>query len=106
MVEKLEDMEEYYRKRARGFEEEFYQGSNPVRQRELQIIVDFSKRTFKNRRVLDVACGTGCWTQVVSETARSIVGVDIAQEMLEVAKTKIYKCPVSFCKGDAYGLCF
>jgi ubiquinone/menaquinone biosynthesis C-methylase UbiE len=99
-------MKEYYRRRARVFEEEFYQGSNNVRQKELRIIADFSERTFRNRRVLDVACGTGYWTQIISETAQSIVGVDIAQEMLEVAKTKKYKCPVSFCKGDAYSLSF
>lgn len=99
-------MEEYYRRRARGFEEEFYQGGNNVRQRELQIMADFSKGTLMNRRVLDVACGTGYWTRIVSETAQSIIGVDIAQEMLEIAKKKTYKCPVSFCKGDAYSLSY
>ena len=99
-------MEEYYRRRAKRYEEEFYQGSNNVRQRELEIIAEVSKKTLENRRVLDVACGTGYWTQIVSETARSIVGTDIAQEMLEIAKTKKYNCPVSFCKGDAYCLSF
>jgi ubiquinone/menaquinone biosynthesis C-methylase UbiE len=99
-------MEEYYRRRAKRYEEEFYQGSNNVRQRELGIIAEVSRNKLRDRRVLDVACGTGYWTQIASETARCIVGTDIAQEMLEIAKTKKYDCPVSFCKGDAYCLSF
>jgi ubiquinone/menaquinone biosynthesis C-methylase UbiE len=99
------NMEEYYRRRAKIYEE-FYQGSNYVRQRELEIITDALRKTFEDRRVLDVACGTGYWTKTVSETARSIVGVDVAQEMLEIAKAKKYECPVSFLKEDAYSLSF
>jgi ubiquinone/menaquinone biosynthesis C-methylase UbiE len=98
-------LEEYYRRRAKRYEE-FYQGSNNVRQRELEIIADVSRKTFEDRRVLDVACGTGYWTQIVSETANSMVGVDVAQEMLDVARAKKYKCSVSFLKGDAYSLSF
>jgi ubiquinone/menaquinone biosynthesis C-methylase UbiE len=99
-------MEEYYRRRAKGFDEEYYQGRDPLRQKELQYIADVSKEALKARKVLDVACGTAYWTQIVSETAQSIAGTDFAEEMLEIAKRKHFNCPVSFCKADAYSLPF
>jgi SAM-dependent methyltransferase len=99
-------LEEYYRRRAKSYEEEFYHGSNDVRQRELEIIADVSMKTFEGRRVLDVACGTAYWTNFVSETAESIVGTDIAEEMLEIAKEKQFKCPVSLCKANVFHLPF
>jgi ubiquinone/menaquinone biosynthesis C-methylase UbiE len=101
------DMEEYYRRRAKGYDEEIYQTrADPARQEELQSIADVSKEALKARRVLDVACGTGHWTEIVSETAQSIVGTDIAKEMLEIAGKKQFKCPVSFCRADAFNLPF
>ena len=99
-------MEGYYRKRAREYEEEFYRGSNSVRQKELESIADASQEVLKARTVLDVACGTGYWIEIVSETAQSIVGTDIAEEMLEIAKQKQFRCPVSFCKADVFDLPF
>jgi len=99
-------MEEYYRRRAKGFDEDFYQGRDIFRQKELQGIADVSREVLKARRVLDVACGTAYWTQIVSETAQSIVGADLAEEMLEIAEGKRFKCPVSFCRADVFSLPF
>ncbi len=79
-------MEEYYRRRARVFDEELYKGRDFVRQKELQRIANVSKEALKARRVLDVACGTAYWTEIVSETAQSIVGTDFAEEMLKIAE--------------------
>jgi len=99
-------MEEYYRKRAKGYDEELYQARKFGRQEEMQCIADFSKEVLKARRVLDVACGTAYWTQIVSETAESIVGTDFAEEMLEIARKKHFRCPVSFLKADVFKLSF
>jgi ubiquinone/menaquinone biosynthesis C-methylase UbiE len=101
------EMKEYYRRRAKGYDEELYQTrADLARQEELQSIADVSREALKARRVLDVACGTGYWTEIVSETARSIVGADIAKEMLEIARGKQFKCPVSFCRADVFNLPF
>ena len=99
-------MEEYYRRRARGFDEEFYHGRDSARYEELQGIANISREALKARRVLDLACGTAYWTQIVSETAHSIVGADFAKEMLEIAERKQFECPVSFCRSDAFSLPF
>jgi len=98
-------MEEYYRKRAEEYEE-IYRREDPVRREELRVLANALRKTLKGRKVLEIACGTEYWTQFLSEAAQSIVAIDVAQEMLEIAKRKHYECPVSFCKGDAYALAF
>jgi ubiquinone/menaquinone biosynthesis C-methylase UbiE len=98
-------MEDYYRRRAEEYEEIYYR-SELVTQEEIKKIANTLKERLKGRRVLETACGTGYWTQVLSETAQSIVAIDIAQEMLEIAKRKKYRCPVSILREDAYNLSF
>jgi len=98
-------MEDYYRRRAEEYEEIYYR-SELVTQEEIKKIADTLKEKLKGRGVLEIACGTGYWTQVLSDTAQSIVATDIAQEMLEIAKRKQYRCPVSFLREDAYNLSF
>lgn len=94
-------MEEYYRKRAVGYEE-IYHREDPVRQKELALIADAAREHLRDRDVFEVACGTGFWTQKVSEVANRIVGVDISREMLDSAKKKRYACDVDFVVGDSY----
>jgi len=98
-------MDDYYRSRAEEYEE-IYHRDDHVRQEEQRKIADTLKKIFKDRRVIEIACGTGYWTQFLSETAQSIVATDIVQEVLKIAKRKQYKCPVSFRTEDAYNLSF
>lgn len=53
--------------------------------------------------ILDVGCGTGSLTGVLSESpgVRSIVGVDLAEVYLESARKKIRDPRVTFKTGDA-----
>jgi len=98
-------MEEYYRRRAKEYEQMYYR-SDPLWQKELKQIRDAIKEKLRNRRVLEIACGPGYWTQILSETARTTVATDAVQEMLELAKTKKYDCPISFVQTDAYHTSF
>ena len=99
------DMEDYYRRRAEEYEEIYYR-DDADRQEEQKKIANKLKETLTGRRVLEIACGTGYWTQFLSKTAQSIVATDIVQEVLEIAKRKQYKCPISFLKEDVYNLSF
>ncbi len=66
-------------------------------------IVGFDKRTialknlvrqynFKNKTVLDLACGTGAFIQaVIDENPKKVVGVDLTAGMLGVAKKRFKK---------------
>jgi len=88
-------MNEYYSKRAQEYEW-IYHRDDPVRQSEQNKIADVIKETFRNRNVLEVACGTGFWTTFLSEVAKSIVAIDNSDEVLKIAQSKHYKSPTYF----------
>lgn len=96
-------MQEYYAKRALEYED-IYHRQDQERQAEQTFIAQAIQRSLAGRTVLEVACGTGYWTQFLSETATRIVATDITKEVLHIARSKTYKCPVSFQRHDAYNL--
>ena len=96
--------EHYYNRRAKEYEE-IYHRTDPVRQKELTKIAALMKDVLTNRRVLEIACGTGFWTAAAAETAEKVIALDISDEMLAIAKTKdLPNEKVRFYTGDAYKL--
>jgi demethylmenaquinone methyltransferase/2-methoxy-6-polyprenyl-1,4-benzoquinol methylase len=92
---------DYYAKRA-GEYERIYE--KPERQNDLAVLKKLCAQTFAGRDILEIACGTGYWTQVVSQTAKSIIATDISDEVLQIARTKKYGCETRFQKEDAFNL--
>jgi demethylmenaquinone methyltransferase/2-methoxy-6-polyprenyl-1,4-benzoquinol methylase len=54
--------------------------------------------------MLEVACGTGYWTQVMAESADGVLACDIAEEVLTLARARLQHGAVRFLKGDAFDL--
>jgi 2-polyprenyl-3-methyl-5-hydroxy-6-metoxy-1,4-benzoquinol methylase len=101
---KMDPLVEYYSQRATEYEE-IYERDDPVRRRELAEIDAQIRRTFANRRVLEIACGTGFWTRVVTEVAETVVATDASSAMLELAREKISsEKSVKFAQASAYDL--
>ena len=101
----MDGINKYYSKRAQEYEQ-IYQRDDPIRQSEqIKIAVEI-KKIFCKKNVLEVACGTGFWTFFLSETANKIVATDNSEEVIEIAQSKSYRCPVIFQKCDAYDLPF
>ncbi len=98
-------MLKYYRDRAKEYEE-IYEWRDPHRQEEQDLMEKTLKEVFKDRRVLDIGCGTGYWTQRISDTAENIVGIDINETVLEIARRKKYGCPTEYKVMDAYDMNF
>lgn len=97
-------MKAYYSNRAKSYEEVYFR-EDPIRQAELLQIKGVLKEKFTGRDVLEVACGTGYWTQYVAETAEHITALDYSEEVLTIAKEKrLLPSKVSFVKGNAYKL--
>ena len=92
---------DYYARRA-GEYERLYE--KPERQADLMALRQFCARTAVGHHVLEIACGTGYWTQTASQTAKSILATDINPEMLEIARSKPYECEVQFQQADAFNL--
>lgn len=99
----LFDLDEHYRKRAREYES-VYHRDDPVRQAEQIEIGKEIEQAMRGRRVLEIACGTGYWTERAAKTALHIVAIDAVPETLEVARSKKLPDTVEFRVGDAYAL--
>jgi ubiquinone/menaquinone biosynthesis C-methylase UbiE len=95
------DLQAYYAARAQEYDRIY---SKPERQDDLRKIESWLPRVLSGRAILEVACGTGYWTQFLSPAARCITAVDSSPETLEVAKSRPANTSVRFVVGDAYGL--
>ena len=92
----------YYAKRAEEYELIF---QKPERQNDLRALRTFVVEAFAGRHVLEIACGTGYWTQVLARSAASVVATDINDEVLEIARSKPrVQDNVEFRCEDAYAL--
>lgn len=97
-------MKGYYSRRAAEYEA-IYRRNDPVRQRELAQMGAALEEAVRGKRVLEVACGTGFWTEQAAKTALYITAVDAAPETLAIARSKnLAPDKVDFRVGDAYAL--
>src|SRR5262249_41919049 len=95
-------MIDYYARRAKEYER-IYQ--KPERQADLARLRDCLEGAFVGLDVLEIACGTGYWTEVIARTAASVLATDINDEVLAIARTKpMTKSAVTFQRADAYAL--
>jgi demethylmenaquinone methyltransferase/2-methoxy-6-polyprenyl-1,4-benzoquinol methylase len=78
-------LSEYYAARAREYERIY---DKPERQADLARLKRLIPACFIERNVLEIACGTGYWTQFIAPVARKITAVDINPETLAIARTK------------------
>ena len=95
-------MVDYYAQRAAEYEHIF---QKPERQDDLRALRSFVVENFTGRHVLEVACGTGYWTQVLARSAASVTAIDINDEVLEIARAKPRMWDnVVFRRENAYAL--
>lgn len=93
---------EYYNKKAEEYEE-VYRRNDPQRLKEQEIIKQYIIDHFKGREVLELACGTGYWTEYLVTVAKHVVAIDQSEEMLAIARNKLAeKTNITFEKRDAY----
>ncbi len=92
----------YYSKRAREYERIYHKRE---RQEDLTRLREYLCLAVKGHRVLELACGTGYWTEAIAEAAETVLATDASDEVLEVARSKcLDPVRVSFALADAYGI--
>jgi len=95
-------LETYYAHRASEYEQVYEKAE---RQDELEWLRKRIPELFAGRAVLEVACGTGYWTQFIARSAKKVFACDINDAVLEIARDKpIEKGRVEFFKDDAVAL--
>ncbi len=93
---------QYYAERATEYEKIYLQ---PERKQSLDSLKSWVSATLLNHHVLEVACGTGFWTQAIAQTALSIVATDVNSEVLDIAQSKLIpRNKVKFIQDDAFSL--
>ncbi|WP_042700378.1 class I SAM-dependent methyltransferase [Thermococcus sp. PK] len=93
---------------------EYYDAIYRKRAERVKMEIDFVEEIFKNdakrevKRILDLACGTGIPTLELAERGYDVIGLDLHEEMLEVAKEKAQQrgLNIRFLQEDALEINF
>jgi len=76
----------------------------PKRQEDLRYLEGWIPTVFKEKKVLEIACGTGYWTQFIAPVAKEMTATDVNEETLDFAKARPGVSNVRFRVEDAYRL--
>lgn len=101
MPQPLSPLQSYYAARAGEYDRVY---AKPERQSDLRKIELWVASTLRGEEVLEVACGTGYWTQFFAPTASSVLAFDSSPETLRIAAARVEGSKVEFEVGDAYSL--
>jgi len=94
-------MKEYYAARAKEYDQIY---AKPERQADLRLIEQWLPSRFEGARVLEIACGTGYWTQFFAPVSKRVLGLDASAETLQIAQARPNNESVQWLVGDAYTL--
>src|SRR5262249_45258126 len=91
----------YYAARAPYYDDVY---DKPERPHHLAFLKQFLPSRFAGSSVIEVACGTGYWTQYIAPVASRFVAADAIAEPLEFARQRPGVERVEFVLADAYAL--
>jgi SAM-dependent methyltransferase len=95
-----EEMTRYYARRAAEYERVY---EIPAWQPGIAELRRRVSAVFAGRRVLEVACGTGYWTELIAGVATAVHATDLNDETLALARARPYpRGNVTFAARDAY----
>lgn len=94
-------MQSYYKARAPIYDRVY---AYPERQEDLRFLEKYIPEQFVGLDVLEIAAGTGYWTQFIAETANSIHATDAVGETLKFIQLRSISKPVVTTVTDAYSL--
>lgn len=96
--EVLADQVDYYRRRAGEYDATAYGDVAAARVRIARLVGQMRPAG----RVLEIACGTGLWTEALAELADTVTAIDAAPEAVEIARDRVRSANVSFEVVDVF----
>jgi demethylmenaquinone methyltransferase/2-methoxy-6-polyprenyl-1,4-benzoquinol methylase len=96
--EVLAEQVDYYRRRAGEYDVTAYGDVAAARTR-IGRLVESMQPT---GRVLEIACGTGLWTEALAGPADTLTAVDAAPEAVEIARHRVRSANVTFEVADVF----
>lgn len=108
--ERLEEQLSYYRARAGEYDEwwlrrgRYDRGAENNRRwfAEVQELLQELREFKPTGRVLELACGTGLWTEQLVQYDGHVTAVDASPEMLAIARERVGKAPVRYLQADVF----
>lgn len=96
--EVLADQLDYYRRRAGEYDVTAYGDVAAARARIARLVAQMRPAG----SVLEIACGTGLWTEALAELADTVTAIDAAPEVVEIAHDRVRSANVSFEVADVF----
>jgi 2-polyprenyl-3-methyl-5-hydroxy-6-metoxy-1,4-benzoquinol methylase len=96
-----QDIIAYYNDRAKEYDKVYL---NPLEQDDLSVSSSIFQTLFAQKTVLEIACGTGYWTEQMAKTAHSIHATDINEQLIDMARERPIQGNVTFEIADMYSL--
>jgi len=101
----IEQMNAFYEKQAPLHDKLMGYTDNARMEQLLAPLIKRFENCIAGQEVLEIACGTGNWTQVLAKRTRSVLATDISPAALDIARSKSYgNTEVTFRIADAYAL--
>jgi demethylmenaquinone methyltransferase/2-methoxy-6-polyprenyl-1,4-benzoquinol methylase len=95
------EMEAYYAARAPYYDAVYLK---PERRGDIAFLAAYLPARLAGRDVIEIACGTGYWTQHIAPHAARMVAIDLTAEPLELARLRPGIERVTYLRADAYAL--
>lgn len=95
------DIITYYKDRAGEYDKVYL---NPLEQDDLRTATNVFQTTFSQKTVLEIACGTGYWTERIAETAAFVDATDINEKVIDIAKERQKNKNITYAIADMYHL--
>ena len=96
--EVLAEQVDYYRRRAGEYDATAYGNVAAARARIARLVAEMRPAG----SVLEIACGTGLWTEALAGWAATVTAIDAAPEAVAVARDRVRSAKVSFEVADVF----
>lgn len=89
---------DYYRRRASEYDATAYGDVATARARIARLVAEMRP----TGSVLEIACGTGLWTEALAGRADTVTAIDAAPEVVEIARDRVRAANVRFEVADVF----
>jgi 2-polyprenyl-3-methyl-5-hydroxy-6-metoxy-1,4-benzoquinol methylase len=96
--EVLAEQIDYYRRRADEYDVTAYGDVEAARAHIARLVAQMRP----TGRVLEIACGTGLWTEALARLADTVTAIDAAPEVVEIARERVRSANVRFEVVDVF----
>jgi demethylmenaquinone methyltransferase/2-methoxy-6-polyprenyl-1,4-benzoquinol methylase len=96
--EVLTSQADYYRRRAGEYDVTAYGDVVAARARIARLVAEMRP----TGRVLEIACGTGLWTEALAGAAETVTAIDAAPEAVAIARERVSSTRVRFEVADVF----